>query len=323
MSKSIKPTGDWKSQLGQLKNELAAAMTPEEKQQQKLEEDEKTNRIIKWNQIKSRVYEFLAGYKHNSGIFVNNFFRNRSYELYCEDKFHDFDFDVTGIMPANLFDDMAMSMQMVQYLSKMEEIHNAYFPINASFIERLIALAEALDTLEPLQEDLLLYRGCSTIERNGVNGIVSTTTDKKITEQFSRGTILTINVPRGTKCLNVRSIRPKKQQRDDFENEVLLPPCNYEIISSQVQNNSYGQPNNHNNKTLLLEIAVQPLDLLEEFLKRLENPPKEYVPVYQIQGRQYDEAVAILKNYITRRNKNNCQYQYTLQGAKKAKISIS
>ena len=60
-----------------------------------------------------------------------------------------------------------------------------------------------------------------------VNGIVSTTSDYKIAEQFSRGTILKIHVPKGTKYIDVASIRPEnsqyKRKRIELEKEFLLP----------------------------------------------------------------------------------------------------
>lgn len=292
-------------------------MTLEEKQAQRLEEENKRNRIIEFNKRRTWLYQFLAGYKQNSGIFINNFFRNRSYQMYCEDIFHGFDFDVSGIMP-NVFDDMAFSISMVEYLGKLEDKKIAYFPIDIGYIQHLVAFAECLDLMEPLEEDLIVYRGCSTIERNGVNGIVSTTTDKIVAEQFSRGTILTIHVPKGTKVMDVKAIRPKEQQKGDKEKEILLPPCSYEILSEQEVRKGR-EPNNWRSTTKLLTISVQPLDLLEEFLKMLENPPVEYQQIREVQGEMYDRIIAMLKRYIEKRD--NGELSYALDGKKKIKES--
>lgn len=313
MSKNYKSNSnnkpDWKSQLLQLQAEIEADMTDEEKRQLKQEEQqrqqvekERKNRIIELNKRRKLLYEFLAGYKQNSGIFINNFFRNRDYKTYCEDKFHEFSFDVSGIMP-NVFDDLGFSFSMVSYLDKLEDAHLAYYPISRDYIERLINFAEVLDILEPLQEDTILYRGCSTLERNGVNGIVSTTTDKRIAEQFSRGTILTMIVPKGTKCLRVKSIRPKEQRKKDHENEILLPPCSYEILSEE-QTKPSREPNNHTGKTHLIKLKVKQLDILEEFLKMADNPPNEYIPISFSQGNEYLYAVERLRHYIDTRNQN-------------------
>lgn len=311
-------TNDWKAQLARLKAEMEANMTEEEKQEKLREEQEERNRKIEFNKRKKLLYDFLAGYKQNSGIFINNFFRNRDFDTYCKDKFEEFTFDISGIMP-NLFDDPIMSMAMVNYLHELDKRKIAYYPINEEFINRLIAFSEVLDILPTTEEDMIVYRGCSTLERNGVNGIVSTTTDRKIAEQFSRGTILTIHVPKGTKCLNVKSIRPKEQQRKDLENEILLPPCDYQILSSK-EGPRGKEPNNWTGKTLFVEMTVSPLDLLEEFLKVAENPPVEYGLVRECQEGEYERAVNKLRNYIeARKRRQNNSLRKTLNNVRNNK----
>lgn len=294
---------DWKSQLQQINKQIKAEVPEEERKklerERALESEKNRLRKIEFDKRKTSVYQFLAGYKQNSGIFINNFFRNRDYKLYCQDKFHTFDFDVSGIIP-NFFDDWLFSFMMVEYLSELEEGKNAYYPISKSYIDHLIAFSEALDILPRLEEDTILYRGCSTIERNGVNGIVSTTTDEKIAEQFSRGTIIKLHVPKGTKCLNVKSIRPKEQQKKDFEKEILLPPCNYEVLSEK-ETKRGKEPNNRINLTKHLEIRVEALDLLTEFYKRMCNPPTTFFRLDE----EYTECKRYLNNYINERNKGN------------------
>lgn len=105
------------------------------------------------------MYDFLAGYKHNFGIYINNFFRDRDYKNYCEDKFVEFEFDVTGIMSANLFGDLGFSIQMVKYLEGLEKYKAAYYPVNTAYIEHLINFSEVLDILKPLEEDIIVYTG--------------------------------------------------------------------------------------------------------------------------------------------------------------------
>ena len=234
---------------------------------------------------------------------MNNFFRNRDFATYCQDKFHCFDFDVSGIFLVNHFDNMPLSMNMVRYLDGLEEREIAYHPINTRFIEHLNAVADAFDFLEPLEEDMILYRGCSIMERNGVNGIVSTTCDKKIAEQFSRGTLLTIHAPKGTKCINIKSIRPKEQRKKDYEQEILLAPCDYKLISEKEMKKGR-EPNNHTGKTLHKEVAISQQDLLEEFKKRTENPPVEYLPIRELQEGDYEVAFALLEYFIFNRENN-------------------
>lgn len=247
--------------------------------------------------IKPELYDFLAGYKHNSGIFINNFFRKRDFKFYEEDKFEIFDFDVSGIIP-NVFDRPDFSMYMVQYLMKLEDNEIAYFPITTGFIEKLKVFSDALDYAPRIKEPITLYRGCSTIERNGVNGIVSTTTSYEIAKQFSRGTLLEIHVPEGTRCLDVKAIRPEEQKKEDKENEILLPPCSYEIISERVVKKN-GEPNNRQNFTTILEINVKTLDVLTEFLAAMENPVQEYIDkVLYVQRNEYEKAMLLLKKLI-------------------------
>ena len=290
-------TQDWKSTLSGIRADMIRNLPEEEKKAYQLEQQQVAINRKRLDKLKPELYSFLAGYKQNSGIFVNNFFRKRSFALYEEDKFHDFDFDVSGILP-NVFDDIAFSMNMVEYLAKLEELEVAYFPINVEFIRKLKVFSDALDYAPRIEAPTILYRGCSTIERNGVNGIVSTTTNYDIAKQFSRGTLLKIHVPKGTKCLDVKSIRPKEQRRKDKENEILLPPCDYTVVSENVVKKQR-EPNNSNSTTTILEINVQPLNLLEEFLKVMESPIQEYRDkVMYAQRDNYEEALMLLKDYI-------------------------
>ena len=293
-------TPDWKSALAGLKADMIRNLPEEEKKAYQKEQQQAVINRKRLDELKPALYRFLAGYKQNSGIFVNNFFRKRSFDLYVKDKFHSFDFDVSGILP-NIFDDVAFSMEMVGYLRRLEEFEIAYCPINTGFIRELEVFSDALEYAPRIEYPTILYRGCSTIERNGVNGIVSTTTDYDIAKQFSRGTVLEIHVPAGTKCLDVKSIRPKEQRKKDKEKEILLPPCEYTVISKRVVKKQ-GEPNNMHPTTTILEISVQPLDLLEEFLKVMQNPVQEYIDkVMYAQREDYEEATELLKYYIRKR----------------------
>lgn len=292
-------TQDWKSTLDRLRTDtIRRFQTYKSKQLQAL-----INRN-KLNELKPELYFFLASYTQNSGIFINNFFRKRSFSLYEEDKFHDFDFDVCGI-PSNVFDDPAFSMNMVVYFRKLEKLKVAYFPIDVEIIRELKVFSDALDYAPRIEVPTILYRGCSTIERNGVNGIVSTTTNYDIAKQFSRGTLLEIHVPEGTKCLDVKSIRPKSQRQQDKENEILLPPCDYTVVSEKVVKKQR-EPNNRHSTTTILEITVQPLNLLEEFFKVMENPIQEYRDkVMFVQKDDYEQALILLKDYIRNSQKQS------------------
>lgn len=296
--------GDWKSQLASIGNQMYNEMSNEEKEKLNKEKEEERiaekNRRKEFSKRQGDLWKFLAGYKQNSGIFINNFFRKRDYKTYCDDKFHNFDFTIGNVIP-NVFDDIVFSMKMVKYLRTLEELKFAYHPITKSYIEYLINFAECFDYLPRTYDEIVVYRGCTNLDRNGVNGIVSTTTDYKIAEQFSRGTILKIHVPAGTKNINVKSIRPKDQQKQDTENEILLPPCDYEIISrKEIKPKTH--PNNHTGHTELIELRVKPADLLEEFMAVMDNPPHEYLRA-QLNS-EFEEAYQVLRNYLDKRNKN-------------------
>lgn len=61
----------------------------------------------------------------------------------------------------------------------------------------------------------------------------------------------------------------------------------------------YHEPNNMNTNTTILEINVKPLDVLEEFLKIMENPIQEYIDkVMYAQKENYEEALVLLKDFI-------------------------
>lgn len=305
----------WKSQLAKAQEQLTERMTLEEKKDWNLQEQELKKRQLEngkkeeeFEEIKKDLYDFLTGYKQNSGIFINNFFRRKDYETYCADKFETFDFDVNGIIP-NLFDDPEMSFSMVHYLAALEKRKIAYFPISVDYIRKLIAVSKSFDLLDTTKEDTIVYRGCSTLKRNGVNGIVSTTSDKEVAEQFSRGTILTILLPKGSKKIDIKSIRPLKQQKTDLEKEWLLPPCQYEILEDKISPRG-NEPNNHSMRTRHITLRVKQLDLLEEFWKVLQNPPVEYLPVKQKTKKEYDKAVMYLEEYLEQREtKKNHGYQ--------------
>ena len=294
---------DWKSALAGIRTEMIRNLPEEELKAYQRERQQAENNRRMLNELKPELWAFLAGYKQNSGIFINNFFRGRTFALYEEDKFDGFNFDVSGILP-NVFNDFVLSMSMVKYLAELDKAQIAYFPINVGLIQKLKVFSDALDYAPQIEKPTILYRGCSTIERNGVNGIVSTTTDRDIAKQFSRGTLLEIHAPEGTKCLDVKSIRPKEQRKKDKENEILLPPCDYTVISERVVKKE-GEPNNWHPTTTILEINVKPLDLLGEFLKVMENPIQEYIDnVMYAQKNEYVKALMLLRKYI--RDRKSC-----------------
>ena len=84
----------------------------------------------------------------------------------------------------------------------------------------------------------------------------------------------------------------------------MLPPCSYEIISEKEVKKGR-EPNNLTGKTKKIEIKVKPLDLLEEFLNVMKNPPEEYEFVHLNQEPySYEEALMMLEEKLNERKTN-------------------
>lgn len=72
-------TQDWKAKLNSIKLDMVENMSEQEKREYQREQQNKAINRQKLNALKPELYAFLAGYKQNSGIFVNNFFRKRDF----------------------------------------------------------------------------------------------------------------------------------------------------------------------------------------------------------------------------------------------------
>lgn len=279
---------DWKSQLAAISKQLKKT-------------ENKTKKQPELNEEYGDVRKFLTGYKYNSALYINNFLRRHGYKDYSQDEFCSFEY-LYGVIPYHVFDNRSYSNEIEKYLSFLKQIKCAYYPIDVAMIKRIIDFAETLDNSQPFSDEIVLYRGCTTIEKNGVNAITSTTTDYNIAEKFSRGTILKIHVPAGTKALDVKSLRSKNDAKYDRENEILLPPCRYTIISKKIISKGE-EPNNPNTNTVLLEISVKPLDLLDVLLCVMKKPSEEYDIVAR--NLEYEEALNYLKDYMRKRKIKN------------------
>lgn len=302
--------GDMKFQLAAIAKQMAAEDPSYSiaKQQQQFRINRNWAKLMDLTPI---LYEFLRGYKFNSGIFINNFFRKRTYAQYVEDIWDEFTMNVFAKdNPFSFGNDvysLSRSTAINRYLHELDKNRTAYHPINCTMIRLLETLEDAFELHPPVERvDQVLYRGCTTLERNGLNGIVSTSADMAIALQFSRGTLLIIEVPEGTHWIDVAKIRARKRNAPtDFENEFLLRMCKYEIISEEtIPKGSWGdEPNNHKSETKVIRVRVlTTLDLLEEFLKVMENPPEEFMQVvYPHIKADFEEAKELMKTIIKQR----------------------
>ena len=236
---------------------------------------------------KEDVYSFLAGFKQDSAFFINNFLRKHTPEQYKKGEFNSFDFVTGGI---DDWENPKLTYQILAYMSRAKEyIH--YWPIQPGYMQRVMSFATYMSEQPPLNNPMIVYRGCNDLEIDGVSGLVSTSTDKKIAEQFNRGTLLKIHLPKGMKIVRVDKLNPNKKSQD-IEHEVILPPCDY-TIKSEKEINLKG-PNNHSGKTKVIEIDVQPRDLLRELSLVMDNPIQDYMDESLSIGNKEDYRTAFM-----------------------------
>ena len=120
------PTKDWRSQLKDFKATLPQgeekasssknghnSKSNGQNNPQRKKGPERLNQAIPHNDrvdfLIKFVYEFMAGYKHNSGIYINNLLRGRNYDDYVEAIFDSFTMDFFGEGMPNDFGDIALS----------------------------------------------------------------------------------------------------------------------------------------------------------------------------------------------------------------------
>lgn len=218
------------------------------------------------------VYHFLMLFKQDSGFFINDFFRGLSEKQIINGQFNEFDY-MTGDIDFDQYGKPGLYLYTIEELNKRKQNGQNYWNIDIYYMAELINFAEFMSEQESLKNEMVVYRGCNSLEIDGVDGLVSTTKDIGIAKQFNRGTILKIHLPKGMKIVDIDKVRPKKS--GDKEQEVLLPPCNFIIRSEKIIN--LRGPNNHSGKTRMIEIDVQPKDLLREFAIRMVQPPDDYM----------------------------------------------
>ncbi len=222
---------------------------------------------------KKTFYEFMMAYKHNSAFLINNFLRGHSYTQYRNGEAHSFDL-FTGNVDLNQWGNQFLYLNIIEYIFENEKM--GYWGINDDYIYMVYNFANCMSDQPPLRDEITVYRGCNSLEIDGLNGIVSTSKDEEIAKQFNRGTLLKIKLPKGMKFIDVDKVRPRKS--DDLEKEVILPPCDYKIINDKVI--KIKGPNNPSGETRVIEVEVTPKDLLHEFANSLLNPPDDYIKNY-------------------------------------------
>ena len=221
------------------------------------------------------VYRFLMAFKQDSGFLINNFLLGLSKDEIIKGQFEEFDY-MTGDIDFFQWGDAIEYLNTINLITSMKKEMRNYWKIDMDYIKDLINFADFMFEQDSLNDEMIVYRGCNSLEVDGVKGLVSTTKDIQIAQQFNRGTLLKIHLPKGMKIVDIDKIRPKKS--GDKEKEVILPPCSYRIASDKMIN--LKGPNNHSEKTRMVEIYVYPKDLLREFEVRVINPPVDYMSCF-------------------------------------------
>ena len=269
-----KTRANWREQLREFRSKLVDDMSPEEIKIIEHEEIERTVREQRFQRREKMLKSFLYGFKYSSDIWYNNFFRKRKTESFDYWELHGYRQELC--YKRDVWDD------------KRDQVI-VHCPINKYTVDELINLAIMIELSPPLEKDTTFYRGCVDIDENGVNGIVSVTSDKRIAEKFSKGALLSIIVPKGTRILDVSSFLSEEERCKEFDKTFILPPCNY-VVLSESEKEKGNEPNNSHKTTKHLTIEVTPLDLLEEFMKVLNDPPENYALVRSIEEKWYEDA---------------------------------
>lgn len=166
----------------------------------------------------------------------------------------------------------------------------SYQKIDKDFVWNLYLFYEAMENQIPTEEDMVVYRGCDTLEDHAMDGINATSLKRKIAENFNYGTLLKINVPAGSKVITCSEFV------EDLEEQIILPPCDYTIV------------NEHNEMidgrdTRVVEINIKPRDILTEFSLAMHRPTKDYINENGL-GDSYIEAFNYLVMIMVRRALN-------------------
>jgi hypothetical protein len=137
------------------------------------------------------------------------------------------------------------------------------------------------DSMKPIDRDLYLHRSGKDRDKLGGDNsnsllpqFISTAKDKQFTEEFYKGdgqdAQFYMKIPAGTPLLVVSQIRDKRSHINGYQNEVLLPPMQFEEVSlkkdGKVREFECGAP-------VLLDIRQIVLSRLDE-MEQTENVAK-------------------------------------------------
>lgn len=175
-------------------------------------------------------------------------------------------------------------------ISKQVNNTKSYEPITRDYIYDLYLFYEALVHQEPSEKEIIVYRGCDTLEDKAMDGLSATSLSLDIAKRFNYGTILKIHIP-----VQSQFIICSEFVRDE-EEQIILPPCDYEIISEHMEVVS-------GRNTRMVEIKIKPRDILKDFSLAMQKPTQDYINENRI-TQDYRDAFQYLYQIMIRRALN-------------------
>lgn len=241
--------------------------------------------------VNNNVYEiltegttrFLTEYIKDSAFFVNRFMAG-----YTKDK---------------LRASAAVFGQSYKQIEDFIRSTKSYHPITPQFIYDLYLFYEAMDSQVPTDKDMVVYRGCDTLEDHAMDGLSATSLSKTTAQNFNYGTLLEIHIPAGSKFIQCGEFV------HDEEEQIVLPPCDYDIIQER-------REVLRGVSTRIVEITIRPRDILKDFSFAMEKPTQDYI-IENGLGKEYKNAFFYLYQIMVRRALNN----YPEELLKQAKAS--
>lgn len=214
--------------------------------------------------------EFLEDFVEDSALFINRFMVG-----YNKNKLR------------TIYRNLGLSNEDVE--KEVLEV-NSFTEITKELVMKLYLFYEAMNNQVPTDKEMVLYRGCDSLEDHALDGISPTSLNKNIARNFNYGTLLKINVPVGTKVIYCNEFV------EDYEEQVILPPCDYEIVKEYKQYMD-------GRDTRVVEVNIKPRDILKEFSIAMQRPSQDYMKEHPIK-REYTAAFELITQIIIRRALN-------------------
>ena len=252
----------------------------------------------------------IWGFQGGSASIINNFLHDTTDET-TKQKYSNFDINqVLGEM-LNFDIDQALDEMLNHDKSKIFKFKTQskvltdpvlYFPITKDFIEDIIEIDEVFRASKLWNSPITLYRGAPPVNKNALNGVVSTSLDQTVAMEFYKGALIKINLPKGSPYIKLEGIGDPVF---DNEKEVILPPCDFEITKTFTLPHA-DFPKEFPEYYKCYEVSVIPKNLSECVLDRMKHPPKDYFDYFTENDKlNFKEAQRVLDSYVKEYVKND------------------